>query len=149
MSLLAPYPNKFAVVCICIVIFHSIYSPLLTNIFLRGAKFFLCLVARGWKYFKLLGDFLYWRVLIFFLGERGLAIFFHKAINDQSCKLKNSWRQNYLLHVCMLTFHTYFGIFSLRIFCLFKSPPKLPKKCLLLLGINSVKVWILFDMSSK
>ena len=36
--------------------------------------------------------------------------------------------------------HFYLGIFSLRIFCMFKCPLKLPKKCLLLLGNNSVKV---------
>ena len=35
-SLLVPYPNKFVVVCICIVVFHSIYSPLPTNIFFVG-----------------------------------------------------------------------------------------------------------------
>ena len=45
--------------------------------------------------------------------------------------------------------HFYFVIFSLRIFCLFKCPLKLSKKCLLLFGNNSVKVWIPFDMSSK
>ena len=32
-SLLVPYPKKFVVVCICIVIFHGIYSPLPTNNF--------------------------------------------------------------------------------------------------------------------
>ena len=40
-SLLVSYPDKFVVVCICIVIFHCIYSCLLTNIFLWEAKFFL------------------------------------------------------------------------------------------------------------
>ena len=56
----------------------------------NSLNFFLYLVARGWEYFKFLGDLLYWGVLISFLGEGGQAIFFHKAINDQSCKLKNS-----------------------------------------------------------
>ena len=37
----------------------------------------------------------------------------HKSINDQSCKPKSSWWQNYLLHVCMLTFHTFTLEFSL------------------------------------
>ena len=44
---------------------------------------------------------------------------------------------------------TNFEIFSLRIFSLFKCPLKLSKQCLLLFGNNSVKVWILFDMSSE
>ena len=98
---------------------------------------------------KFLGDLLYWEVLISFLGEGGLAIFFHKGINDQSC---NWWQlMARLSSSCVhANFpHFYFGIFSLRIFCLFKCPLKLSKKWLLLLGINSVKVWIQFDMSSK
>ena len=53
--------------------------------------------------------------------------------------------------------HFYFGIFSLRIFCLFKFSLKLWKKCLLLLDINSVtlfgsnslKVLILCDRNSE
>ena len=28
VSLLIPYPNKFLVVCLCILIFHDIYPPL-------------------------------------------------------------------------------------------------------------------------
>ena len=52
------------------------------------------------------------RDLISFLGQ---AIFFHKAINDQSCKLKNSW-QNYLFHVCLLTFLNLTREFSLIYF---------------------------------
>ena len=41
-SLLVPYPNKFLVLCICILIFHGIYSPfpLPTNIFFEGECFF-------------------------------------------------------------------------------------------------------------
>ena len=35
-SLLVLYPNKFLVVCICILIFHSAYSPIPTNIFFVG-----------------------------------------------------------------------------------------------------------------
>lgn len=34
-------------------------------------------------------------------------VFLHKAINDQSRKLKNSWLQNYLFHVCILIFLTF------------------------------------------
>ena len=66
--------------------------------------------------------------------------------------------------------HFYLGIFSLRIFCLFRFPLKLSKKCLLLSGNNSVKseyclIWaltmsilfgsnslkvsVLFDMNSE
>ena len=69
-----PLPNKFVVVCGCIVIFHGIYSPLPTNIFFfvgGGLIFFSHLVARAWEYFKFPGDLLYWGVLIFFLGEVG------------------------------------------------------------------------------
>ena len=34
VSLLIPYPSKFLVVCHCILIFHGIYLPPTTNIFL-------------------------------------------------------------------------------------------------------------------
>ena len=71
-SLLVPKANKFVVVCICIIIFHGIYSPLPQNTFFVGAKhFFLYLVARAWEYFKFLGDLLYWGVLISFFGVGG------------------------------------------------------------------------------
>ena len=51
-----------------------------------------------------------------FLGK-GVRAFSFKAINDQSFKHKNSWWQNYLFHVCMLTFFSFIsGIFSLRSF---------------------------------
>ena len=150
-SLLVPYPNKFLVVCICILIFRWFILPLPTNTFLWGAKFchvFLnsCLVARGWEDFEFLGDLLYWENLISFLGEGGHAIFFHKAINDQSCKLKNSWRQNYLLRVSRLTFLTFTWEFFLREFSVCSSVHWNSKKCLPLFVNNSVKV---FDMSSK
>ena len=48
-SLLVPQPNKFVVVCICIFIFHGIYSPLAlsTNIFFMGAKFCFCVLQQG------------------------------------------------------------------------------------------------------
>ena len=49
-SLLVPYPNKFLVVCICIVIFHGIFSPYLQIFFLSVELifFFSYLEARGW-----------------------------------------------------------------------------------------------------
>ena len=109
-------------------LFSMVYTPLPTNIFLLGNNFF-CLVARGWEDFKFLGELLYWGSLIPFLGEGGQTIFFHKAINDQSCKLKNTVHAN--------VSHFYLGIFSLKIFCLFECPSKLSKKCLLLFGNNS------------
>ena len=82
--------------------------------------------------------------LISFFERQGWAISFHKAINDQSCKLQNSVRQNYLFRVCILTFLT-----SNLEFFVCSSVPWNSKKCLLLFGNNSVKVRILFDMSSK
>ena len=39
-SLLVPYPNKFVVVCICIIILHGIYNPQPTNIFYCGGLIF-------------------------------------------------------------------------------------------------------------
>ena len=111
--------------------------PHSTNVFFcEGLIFFYfsCLVFRVWENFKFLGE------LISFLGKWGEAIFFHKGINEQSCKLNNSWWQNYLLHANFSQF--YLGIFFLRIFCLFKCPLKLSRKCLLLFGNDPVKVWI-------
>ena len=90
-SILVPYPKNF-LVCICILIFHGIYNPTPhPNIFfVEDQKNFLCVVASSLENFKLLGALLFWRDLISFLAEGGYTIFFHKAINDQSCKLKNS-----------------------------------------------------------
>ena len=72
-------------------LFPMVYTPLYPQIFFcRGLIFVcVCVVARGWADFKFLGELMYWRYLISFLGEGGQTIFFHKAINDQSCKLKN------------------------------------------------------------
>ena len=81
--------------------------------FCEGLIFFWCLVARGCENFEFLGDLLYWGYLVSSLGKEEWAIFFHKAINNQSCKLKNSSWKNYLLHVYLLTFHTFTWGFSL------------------------------------
>ena len=90
-SLFVPYPNKFVVVFICIVIFHGIYSPIPTNIFfLWQAKFFFVSCSQGLGIFQISWGLSVLGVPISFLGEGGQAIFFHKTINDQSCKLKNS-----------------------------------------------------------
>ena len=65
----SPYPNKFLVFCICILIFHGVYSLLPTNMFFWWTNFFLCLVARDWEDFKFLEDLLYWERPIFFFGR--------------------------------------------------------------------------------
>ena len=77
-SLLVPYRNIFLVVCICILIFHSMYiRPLPTShpqiFFIVGVNFFLYFVARSWEKFKFLADLLYWGNLISFFGRRGLG----------------------------------------------------------------------------
>ena len=98
------------------------------------------------------------------LGTKNL----HKAINVQSCKLKNSWWQNYLFHVCMPTFLTFsWGFSALEFFVCSSVHSKSHKKCLLslviilwkceycliwvlnksiLFGSNSLKVSLLCDM---
>ena len=102
-SLLVAYPNNYLVVCIFVSLFFMVYTPLHPQIFFCGGwTFFLYLIARGLENFKFHGDLLYWVDLIYFF-----SFFFHKTINDQSCKPKNSWRQNYLFHVCMVTFLTF------------------------------------------
>ena len=62
-----------------------------TNIFfceeLKNIFFVFCSQLED---FKFLGPLLSWGDLISFLAEGGQAIFFHKDINDQSSKLKNS-----------------------------------------------------------
>ena len=58
-SLLVPCPNIFLVVCIFILIFHGIYSPLPTNIFFVEGYFSVCVVARSWEDLKFLVDLLY------------------------------------------------------------------------------------------
>ena len=103
--------------------------------FCEGLIFFWCLVARGCENFKFLGDLLYWGYLVSSLGKEEWAIFFHKAINNQSCKLKNSWWQKYFSCVYANFSHFYLGIF-----CLFQFSLKLSKKCVLLFGNNSESV---------
>ena len=148
---LLPYLNSFLVACICILTFHGKCILLLPPphctphpqiIFCGGGGG----GAKNIFHVLFLGDLLYWENLISFLGEGGYAIFFHKAINDQSCKLKNSWRQNYLLRVSRLTFLTFTWEFFLWEFSVCSSVHWNSKKCLPLFVNNSVKV---FDMSSK
>ena len=57
--LLVPCPNNFLVLCICILIFHGIYSTQSTQKYclLCGPKIFSYLAARNWQNFKLLGTF--------------------------------------------------------------------------------------------
>ena len=155
---MVPYPNNILIVCIYLLIFHSIYPPthylppqcIPPTIFLWGLKKIVsCSLGLG-KFQISLGPFILGEPNFLF-GRGGSAIFFHKAINDQSCKLKNSWWQNYLFHVCILTFPPFTWEFSVWEFSVCsKCPLKLKKKkCLLLFSNNSVKVWILLDMSSN
>ena len=117
-------------------LFSMVYTPPTYKYFFCGGIiffFFLVFCSQGLVIFQIS-----WRpsvlgIIIFFLGEGGQAIFFHKATNTY--------------HVNSRTVDG--KVFSLRIFCLFKGPLKLSKKGLLLLVINSVKVCTLFDMNSK
>ena len=54
-----------------------------------GLIFSSYLMARDWENLKFLGDLLFLGNNILF-GRGGYAIIFHKASNDQSCKLINS-----------------------------------------------------------
>ena len=67
-SLLAPYPNKFLVVCICILIFHGIYSPFPQILFVGDYIFCVLLLGPG-KMSNLLGSLYSLGDLISFLGE--------------------------------------------------------------------------------
>ena len=71
-----------------------------------------------------------------FLFGRGEAIFFNKVINDQ----KQLMAKLSVSCVYANFSHFYLESFSLRVFCLFKSPLKLSKKCLLLFSANSENV---------
>ena len=94
-SLLVPYPNKFVVVCICIVIFHGMNSPQATNIFFCGGlNFFFVSWSQRLGIFQISSgpSVLEGRGVggpNFLFGRGGLVIF-HKVTNDQSCKLKNN-----------------------------------------------------------
>ena len=112
---LLPYLNSFLVACICILTFHGKCILLLPPphctphpqiIFCGGGG------AKNFFHVLFLGDLLYWEDLISFLGDGDWVTFFHKDINDESCKLKNKWWQNYLLHICILTFLTFTLEFS-------------------------------------
>ena len=81
----------------------------------------------------------------FLFGREGARPF--PSINNESCKLKNRWWQNYLFYVCMLTVLTFLGKVSVSKFS--KCPFKLSETRLLMFGNNSMKVWIPFDMSSE
>ena len=129
-----------------------ILPPTLKYFFVGVIFFFSCLVARDWEDFKFLGDLLYWGNLISFLEDGARPFSSRKLMEEwnEIMKLmewKNSWWQNYLLDLCMLTFHTFNWELSLWDF--FKHPLKLQKKSLLLFDNNSLKMRILFDVSSK
>ena len=72
----------------------------------------------------------------------------HTQRHTHACKLTNNWWTNFVSCVYDNFSHFYLGV-SLRIFCPFKSPLKVSKKRFLLFGNNSVKVCLLFDMSSE
>ena len=133
-------PKNFLLVCICILIFHGIY-PLP----LYPLNFFSCFVARDWEDFKFLGDLLRWGPnFLFEIGGR--AIFFHKAIIDQSWKLKKNWWQNYLLHMCMLIFHIFNWEFSLWEFSFCSSAHWNFQKsvyCCLVIALWNCEYWLI------
>ena len=108
------------------------------------------------------------------MGEGGYTTFFHKAINGQSCKLKNSWSDGKIKTASCVHAnfsHFYLGILSLRIFCLFGCPSIETQKsvyyclviplwkcqyCLIwalnksiLFGSNSLELSVLSDMNSE
>ena len=95
-SLLAPYTITNIWQSVFVSLFSMVYTPLYPQIFFFVGDYFrvcvcvcvcVCPVAKGQEF---LGNLLYQGDLIFFQGEGGQAIFFHKAINNQSCKLKKS-----------------------------------------------------------
>ena len=89
---LVPCHNTFLLVCLCILIFRGIVE--LEN---------LCVSCnQGLVKFQVSWEHSVLR------GTKN----FDKAINDQSCKPKNSWWRNYLFHVCMLTFLTFIWEYS-------------------------------------
>ena len=133
---------------------------------------FLCVfAARSWEDFKFLGNLLYCGDLISLLVKGCYTLFCHKIINDQSCKLRNSCWQDYLHHVCMLTFYTFTWAFSLRefsvcsifhwnsqkmVYCYLVLTLWKCEYCLIwalsksiLFGSNSLKVSVLCDINSK
>ena len=135
------------VVCICIVIFHGIHSLYPQKVFCGGLIFFFRILRFGpgniWGP-SVLG------VLVSFLGEGARPFCSIKPSMNNHVNTRTVDSKIICVMSCVhVNFsHFYFGIFSWKIFCLFKCQLKLPKKCLLLLGIiNSVKVWIMFDMS--
>ena len=91
-SLLVPNPNNLLVVCLCISIFHGIFTPAkkISLFFSVWLKQFFASCSQGLEKCEIswgpsvLGE------AISFSGERGWIIFFHKAINDQSCKFVNA-----------------------------------------------------------
>ena len=150
-SLLVPCPNNFLVVCLCILIFHGIVN---LNFFLS------CSQGRSVGRSNALGRSV--------LGDTKN---FHKAINGQSCKPKNSWRQNYLFHVCMLFFLTFSWGFSAWEFFVYSSVHSKVQENVyyyleitlfrckysliwvlnksMLFGSSSLKVSLLLDMNSE
>ena len=113
--LLVPCPNNFLVLCICIPIFHGIYSTQSTQKYclLCGLKMFSYLAARNWENFKLLGDLLYWGDLISFLGEEASSfscishqLQIMQTLHLLKAKMSVSW-------VYANFSHFYLGIFSL------------------------------------
>ena len=142
-SLFVPYPNNFVIVCIC----NGIYSPLPTFFFfffVRGSKFFLLSCSYELRTFQIS-----WGPSV--LGSPNLLLI-ERARPFSS--IKSSLTNNVKLRtvdgkLSASSVHTNFSHFYFGIFSLFKCPLKLPKKCLPLIGNNSVKVRTLFDMDSK
>ena len=138
VSFLVPYPNNLVVVwqSVFVALFLMVYTPPTHKyLFCGGGLFFFRILQLGAG-----------KIAIFlrpsvlggpkFLFGRGEAIFFNKVINDQ----KQLMAKLSVSCVYANFSHFYLEIFSLRVFCLFKCPLKLSKKCLPLFSANSENV---------
>lgn len=92
--------GQISIYLLFVSLFFMVYTPPKYFI-LRDLKSVLYLIAWGWKKFKFLGGLLYCSSCTFL--ARG---------KDESCNLKNSWRQHYLFYVCMLIFFSFTWEFS-------------------------------------
>ena len=109
-SLLVPYSNNFLVICICILIFHGIYSPHPQIFFFVGTRtFFRILQLGSGKISNSLGtvciegpNFNFWEIVG--LGDRSFSSIKPSMTNHVNSRIVDG---KIMFHVCTLTFLTF------------------------------------------
>ena len=127
---------------------YYIPSPHPQIFFFVGTNNFCRILLLGaGKIFKYLGDLLNWARELNFLLGRSRARPFSSIKLSMTSHVNSRIVHGKIIKISFLTFTWEFSVWKFSVCSSVHS--NISKKCLLLYGNNSVKVWILFNMSSE